>query len=311
MYRVDAALPGTRTAGGTRTGQLTWDAQIVLVGVGGTGAFLAEQIARLFRGWRIDLTLVDPDVVERHNVARQNFLPRDVGETKVLALGHRLRPFFPAGGARASRLRLRAAPFGPGDLAPLPGATMLRLVVGAVDNPMARLAIARALGGWEGDDAGDDAGNPDDRGETVRAERGWWWLDLGNGRSFGQVVLGNALHRAGLRGAYEAGTGRCLALPAASLRYPALLRADQSGEDALDCAERILRGEQSATINAAVAGAAATMLERLADGELDYAGILLDQARGTMRPLSLDPDRLGAEFGLRPEELVVGGAATA
>lgn len=309
MYRVDAALPGTRTAAGARAGRLTWDAQIVLVGVGGTGGFLCEQIARLFQRWRIDLTLVDPDLVERHNVARQNFLPGDEGESKVLALGRRLRPFFPSEGARASRLRLRAAPFQAGDLAPPGGTTMLRIVIGAVDNAAARATIARALGAGdagEGDDGDDD---PDDEGQLARAAHGWWWLDLGNGRTFGQVVLGNALRREGLCGGFEAGTGRCLALPAASLRYPALLRADQAAGDELDCAERILRGEQSATINAAVASAAATMLERLADGELDYAGVLLDQARGTMRPLPLDPDRIGAEFGLARDAVVVGGVA--
>jgi ThiF family len=44
---------------------------IVLVGCGGTGAFVAESICRLFVGRQASLYLVDPDRVETTNVARQ------------------------------------------------------------------------------------------------------------------------------------------------------------------------------------------------------------------------------------------------
>jgi hypothetical protein len=47
---------------------------VTIAGLGGTGAFLAEDLARLFSvhfGWHIRLHLVDHDVVEEHNAERQ------------------------------------------------------------------------------------------------------------------------------------------------------------------------------------------------------------------------------------------------
>ena len=50
------------------------EATIALVGCGGTGGFLADALGRLLLGRAARLVLVDPDVVEPHNVARQAFL---------------------------------------------------------------------------------------------------------------------------------------------------------------------------------------------------------------------------------------------
>ena len=53
------------------------DATIVLVGCGGTGAFLAEALCRLMIGRRGSLHLVDPDRVEARNALRQAYAPAD------------------------------------------------------------------------------------------------------------------------------------------------------------------------------------------------------------------------------------------
>jgi hypothetical protein len=54
-----------------------YDAIVTIAGLGGTGAFLAEDVARLLSvhfGWRVHLHLVDHDRVETHNTQRQAFL---------------------------------------------------------------------------------------------------------------------------------------------------------------------------------------------------------------------------------------------
>lgn len=53
--------------------------KIVLVGCGGTGSYLAEGLASMIAGYRMNiiLTLVDFDVVEDKNVYRQLFMPFD------------------------------------------------------------------------------------------------------------------------------------------------------------------------------------------------------------------------------------------
>lgn len=57
---------------------------IMIVGCGGTGSYLAESVASLIAGYRLDirLTLVDHDLVEDKNVYRQLFMPCDSTERK-------------------------------------------------------------------------------------------------------------------------------------------------------------------------------------------------------------------------------------
>jgi PRTRC genetic system ThiF family protein len=67
---------------------------LTLVGCGGTGSILSEHLARMIAGFnlpgRIDLTLCDGDVVNYANIARQNFLPTEIGSSKAQALALRL-----------------------------------------------------------------------------------------------------------------------------------------------------------------------------------------------------------------------------
>src|SRR5262245_41719724 len=83
-YMIDVA--------GNRPGvaQPELEANIVVVGCGGTGGFLAEAICRLLIGRRSRLFLVDPDRVEQHNVARQAFDRREVDRFKAEVLAERL-----------------------------------------------------------------------------------------------------------------------------------------------------------------------------------------------------------------------------
>ena len=72
------------------------DFKITIIGLGGTGSLLAEQIAKLNYAMLnsnhcgIRLTLIDFDVVEQKNIGRQNFFPNEIGLYKVEALTKRL-----------------------------------------------------------------------------------------------------------------------------------------------------------------------------------------------------------------------------
>jgi len=69
--------------------------QLILVGVGGTGGFVLQQVARLLyslkeQGQRIpSVLLIDGDTVESKNLLRQYFLPNDVGLKKAAVLAER------------------------------------------------------------------------------------------------------------------------------------------------------------------------------------------------------------------------------
>jgi hypothetical protein len=72
-------------------------ANLVIVGVGGTGGYVLQQVARLVygleqsreRGRAPRIVLVDGYVVEESNLLRQYFLPRDVGRNKADVLAER------------------------------------------------------------------------------------------------------------------------------------------------------------------------------------------------------------------------------
>lgn len=71
------------------------DTQLVIVGVGGTGGYVLQQVARLIYGAKaqgrcaVPVLLIDGDTVEEKNLLRQYFLPQDVGRKKADVLAER------------------------------------------------------------------------------------------------------------------------------------------------------------------------------------------------------------------------------
>ena len=63
---------------------------ILVVGCGGTGGFVAEGLCRLLTKTDIPIILIDPDRVEPHNLVRQHFYEGDVGKFKSQAMAERL-----------------------------------------------------------------------------------------------------------------------------------------------------------------------------------------------------------------------------
>ncbi len=71
---------------------------IVIVGLGGTGGFVAEALS-LYLGVgdpRRDLVLVDGDAYTASNLSRQRMGPGDIGQNKAAATARRLVSHFPA-----------------------------------------------------------------------------------------------------------------------------------------------------------------------------------------------------------------------
>jgi PRTRC genetic system ThiF family protein len=277
-YVIDSRPGGARLeyaglhAGGRR------DATVVLVGCGGTGSFLAEALCRLLIGRAAELYLVDLDRVEAHNVGRQAFGPEDVGRFKAQVLAERLSQRFgrEVGYSVLPYDReLHGAVFGT--------RAQLNLLVGCVDNAAARRAIAATL----------------ERSHYARPPI--WWLDTGNGRNSGQVLLGNVVRSEELRGAFLPHEARCVALPAPSLQRPDLLTAPPAPVQPttpLDCAQAVAAGEQGPTINQAVAAIAAGVVAKLLEGTCRWAAAYFDLDEGTLRALPPDPRSVAALAGL-------------
>jgi len=230
-----------------------------LVGTGGTGSWLAPHLVRLTRFLRethqtrfaqVHLTFIDPDTVEMMNVYRQNFGETEVGGRKAELLALRYAASW------GQSIQVHVAPFDKG---------MLQLeyrdlgvIIGCVDNAAARKTIADAL------DQETRLHGADDLPRL-------WWLDAGNGTDTGQVLFGAARNTRQLQYAfpYFPDQGFCVNLPAPDLQHPDLLQTQaepipaRETQDALSCAEMLLTGDQSPSINAMVANIAATYLWRI------------------------------------------------
>jgi hypothetical protein len=266
--------------------------EVVLVGCGGTGGFMADALGRM--AWRAReqqqapwrLRFVDFDAFERHNLTRQDAGERDVGRAKAAVTAERVRArydlpveyavgrwacYSPAPASpREAEFRSPADWFGS---AVGSDYRALKILIGAVDNRAARAELARYV--------------------ALQAGR-VWWVDCGNDRDTGQVLVGNCAAVDGLYGAFVPEAGVARGAPAPSLVLPELVAgaAEVLGpdDDRLSCVQRIAQDGQSPAVNEATAALAADTVWRLTQGALDRFGVFYSLAEGTMQALRLTPE---------------------
>ena len=253
--------------------------EVTLVGCGGTGSFLALDLARLAwhareRGVTVRLTFVDPDVVERSNVGRQNFAPAEIGQPKAEALARRFNRGF------GLDIHWATTPFAP-VMVGRRYSRDFRLLIGAVDNAPARRTMADAV---------------------EQAAGRLWWLDCGNLRASGQVLLGN-LADWSERVAFP-GLGFCRALPSPHRLRRGLLLTQvhvgvPSGEETTgSCADLVAREAQSLMINRAVATFAGQYVyDLLVRRRLDVFMTLIDLESGFAFSVPITPGNVARELG--------------
>lgn len=244
----------------------TWN--LVLVGCGGTGSWLAPSVARIARviqegGKTANVWFVDPDHVEAKNIPRQSFCEAELGQNKAATLAGRLSAAWGLD-IRVSRGRFDSSKINAGPWYSYDSVTVL---IGCVDNAAGRKEMARAL-------------------ERNRADSPHrvWWLDCGNTEHSGQVLFGSSVQPKQLEGAMVSAK-ICRALPAPSLVAPDLLtaRPEEAGRDKRSCAEIQLANAQSLAVNQMVASIATDYLLRIVFGGLNRFATYFDLASGSMR----------------------------
>ncbi len=238
---------------------------ITLVGLGGTGSQLARILARLvfdMRERRLhppQLRFIDPDRVEARNCGRQLYTPADIGQYKAEVLGKRFNRCLGLDiewitqAVDAERHFERYS----------------NVVIGAVDNHLARRELARIPGVW---------------------------LDVGNHYAAGQVCIGSSRDWQQIMAGLETGREKTRWLPNAALLFPSLLEPEPVNESTLEpasCSDRVIRGEQHLLINDLVATIAGGYLYKLLHQQpietfLSY--ISLDSL--TVRSLALNRDEM-------------------
>ena len=240
--------------------------KVLLVGAGGTGSRVLEQLVCLHRALRakghphgLQVTVMDMDVVSPSNIGRQAFYPCDVGQFKSVTLVNR------------ANMALGGEAIWDASLDQLTDTHRVRdvdLVIGAVDNRAARKAIMTSLPGS-------------------------YWLDFGNRSEDGQVVLGQI--------PYSYAKSNTDRLPHIGDLYPELV--DPSAEDDDDtpsCSLAQALERQSLYINQAVSVIGMSVLwNLLTKGEIAVHGAFVNLESTTVMPLNIDPEEW-ARFGYKP-----------
>lgn len=244
--------------------------RFIVVGAGGTGSFAVPAIARLIyelkqqQNKSAEMLIVDPDVVENGNIPRSNFCFAEVGRYKAQTLAERVST---AWGIETSfscerfdaekHLKSSTSDY-----------RSLTIIVGCVDNHLARREMHRALDEYRS------------YGDASRV----WWIDGGNGKISGQVLLGSTTKRLKVE-QYFAGTSICRALPAPSLQHPDLLQSEKiEAKSDASCPERVRLGEQGLNVNQRVAVEMAEILSSLLlTRTLKRFAVYFDLESGTTR----------------------------
>jgi PRTRC genetic system ThiF family protein len=258
--------------------------RLIQVGAGGTGSWLAPQVARLARmvqdehGARVRVYFVDDDTVQAKNLRRQNFCEPELGQNKAEALARR---YSSAYGIEAIAVteRFNADRFSRDSYY----SDRLTLIIGCVDTPESRAAISHAIPAYR----------------YASGPSNIFWLDAGNDHAAGQVYLGSAASPEGLSGAFPL-PGLCLALPSPALQDPGLLMPqpeDEAEDEGLSCADLTARDSQSRSINQAVAAIAASYLFSMFDGVLDHFATYLNLRTGAMTSTPIMPENVAVASG--------------
>lgn len=231
---------------------------ILLIGAGGTGSELLARLVKMhFRllGLEMDsfdVSVVDFDTVSSANVGQQNFWPQDIGLNKAEVLVSRYNKAANLGWSFSKSEVCERS---------LPKLRQFDLIISCTDSPEFRWM----MGGL-------------DLGSTL-------WLDTGNDRTSGQVVLGNC--RADKGSTY---------VPNVCDLFPSLETAKKIAGDSCSAAESLRR--QAYGINESVASAAGRMIwELLRNSCIDYHMSMVDHESDIVeQKIAIDPQQW-AMFG--------------
>jgi len=230
--------------------------EVALVGCGGSGSIMLTELTKIDKAMRelghpggLHVTVYDPDTVSESNIGRQNFYAPDKGKNKAVVLVDRVN--------KCCGVDWKAVP----DYFPPKGYNRPNFIIGCVDTRKARRQIAAF------------AGNAS------------YWLDMGNGLSTGQVILGEPLRNG------ETPKTRPMRLPTVVDLYPDLLDESVPEDEVPTCSLAEALEKQDLFVCRTVVTFAANLLWNLfRKGGLDNHGHFINLDTGMVTALPVDPE---------------------
>lgn len=221
---------------------------IWVVGTGGTGSAYADALAAIAydhlqrTGNRIQITLIDPDIVEDKNIGRQRFSHASLGRFKCEDIAERLNFVYGLG------IRSIARPIDKNTIQL--GSNTTHLIVDCVDNADARNTINEIASSYYEEEA--------------------WTLSCGNAFTNGHVLIGR-------RGPVELILNTHISHPPHPYVVdPGLLVQEKKPVKPVaepSCADLVIVGEQSLLINRTIANFAAVTTKAWLDETLNWFNI--------------------------------------
>ena len=137
----------------------------------------------------------------------------------------------------------------------------------------------------------------------MRDKHWGWWVDAGNAENWGQVLIGNA-NVDQIGPVFVEEEQSVYALPMPTIQRPQLLIEPAVEEPDIDCAEAVVLGDQSPTINQAMAALVLEVSRRLILGTCPCMRLFLDLDTGELKPTYATPEAVSRITGLTVRSLM-------
>ncbi|UJP64047.1 PRTRC system ThiF family protein [Mongoliitalea daihaiensis] len=227
------------------------DITVVLIGAGGSGSFMLSNLARinyaLIKMGRKGLytIVMDPDTVSEFNVGRQLFSPSDVGRNKAEVLVERINRAYGTSWAHSSK-KIDV------NTKKIEG----NIIITCVDNVKARKQVKKVFG---------------QKIDEIYFKN-HYWLDMGNDKDFGQVILSDLKE-----------------LPDIFTLYPKLKDGKKDGPS---CSMAESLNRQSLFINSTVTQFASVILfDLLTKAQIENHGVFLNLNSMQTKPMKCIPTK--------------------
>lgn len=241
---------------------------INLVGVGGTGSQVLSGLARIHRGLNalghtgIHVRVYDDDTVTEANIGRQLFSPADMGVNKAVSSVSRINRFF-GYNWEAYPQRFTANKKKTGNI-----------TISCVDTAKGRSEIYQQIQAV--------AKNPFSNEPFMNQ---YYWLDLGNSRYTGQVVLGT-VYQFGIQQLKNNDYKGWALLPSVAELFDLTKIKEEDQGPSCSLAEAI--GRQDLFINSTLANLGCNLLWKLfTAGKISYHGLYLNLETMQVRPIAV------------------------
>ena len=245
---------------------VTGKVRVTVIGAGGTGSHVLTGLVDLHLSLLalghpggLEVTCYDDDMVSEANIGRQKFAPSDVGLPKAVVLINRANILFGTNW-RAVVKRIN----------PQTNVDNTDIVIGCVDNRQARADI-------------------------INLFRGCYYLDFGNRKDDGQVILGELTY----------GKKTENNLPHVGELFPDSINPDlEDPDDGPSCSLAEALEKQSLFINKSVADYGLNLLSMLfRQGQISFHGGFINLKSGRATPLAINTDvwkRFGYKIRKKP-----------